>query len=838
MSALRSDGRWLLPTACSAIFLLALLSPRAAFAVRPSYGTATESTVNVDPSGVNCTTTPGSCFKIHYVTTGTDAVSTTDGNGNGVPDYIDTIRTVAADVYAREITGFGWPAPPSDASSTTNGGDGRVDVYVRTVGCNVASVTREGAVSPGSGSWYSYMSFDVDVLARYVNCHNSGPGNLSTMSQLEAVEDVFAHEYHHNIQVGMNALSSTPAFREASANWMNDEAYDDLNVNVRSSKLGDFTLFSSPGTTVDNYTGGYGGWFWLRYLSERFGHAFIRGIWEGLAASSTTNPTAATSAALVARGTTLRDAFTDFTGKLYAKRWFEEGASYPDIRPSGIVNGGSPFASYPVGGQTANLDHLGRAYYQFNAPTPATIGRALALAVDGPNGQDSGAVVILETASGARIDARVALDGNNDGSYRASGFASSPPPTEASSRVTSVILGLANATQASNALSFAFCAGGSCALQGGADPSILPWGAAWGNVEPLWQSVDVWVDNDANCLPNAAGRPGCNEPDDPTTTPVDAEPSKGIANNLVARIRNLGDAAASNVTVRFRYMPVGMGFPDSSFALIGTTTVNLAAAGDTAGGDVALASVNWDLSDLTFNNGGLWDVPSTSGVESVGDFDHFCVRVSIEHSLDANLTNNDVQNNFGNVPSAGTSGRAQFLVVGGKDELPSEMRFSGLPRDWKLDVEGAKGPVLFIAPGEMRLVRAAFSGPPREKLREKQDVVADMSLWTGGQRVSGISFRLAEVNKRSDKNIRFFSALRPIWSRFHALDARLRLEEGRKDADAAARKVLSVDLRELAAEASAATKGFDKDDPQVAQSVEALRRGLEDARARMKRLAP
>ena len=714
---------------------LSLPAP-SALAQRPTYPAGSEQTLDVDPSGVTCATTPGGCFRIHWTTSGTQAPATTDTTpANGRPDYIDQIAQVVADVYTHEVVNMGWTAPPSDAASTTNGGDGRLDVYVSNVGCgSIASVASEGAVSPGSNSWYSFVVLDRDVRGCYTSPGiNSGPGNLATMTQLEVIEDVFAHEYHHVIQNGIRR-SARAGFKESTSNWMNDEAYDDLNANVRSSALGDFTLFTAPATSVNSVS--YGGWFWLRYLSERFGVNVVRDIWAQLA-SATGDDLVAINTVLTARGTNLRDAWIDFTGKLYAKDWFREGATYPDINPTGIA---ATHGVFPVTVQNTTINHMARRYVRFN-PQAGVAQRLMQLFVNGPNGQDAGAAVILEMVDGRRVDARMTLDSNNDGSQIVSGFGSAAPPTAAFARVANVVLGLANATQATDALAFSYCSP-NCAMVGGPDAMITPWGAEWGNRPPLWQTVDVWVDNDADCQPDTAGRPGCNEPDDPASPAVDAEPSKGRSNALFARVRNLGDTAITGATVTFQYAPFGIGLPPI-FANIGTATVNLAAAG--SAGDVQVVSVPWDLSTLTFNNGGLWDVSSTPAVETIADFDHFCVKVQITAAGDVNPANNVAQNNFGDIPTAASPRTARFLVGNPFNKgVMAQVRISPLlPRGWSVKLGNVPvGEPFKMKKGEIRLAEATLvgSGDTQEL---KQDVVVDVSLVVDGVKVSGLSIRLA-----------------------------------------------------------------------------------------------
>ena len=721
------------------VLLCALCAAIEAQAVRPTYSTA-EVTLNVDPPGVDCAATPGRCFKIHYVTTTADAPATTDSDADGTPDYIESLRDTLVEVYNIEIVNYGWTAPPSDSIAPSNGGDGRLDVYVRTVGCGgIASVTRDGAVSPGSNDFYSFVQFHKDVKACYDGISPSGPGELTSLTQLQVIQDVFAHEYHHAIENAING-NSRAGFKEATANWMNDEAYDSLNVNVRSSILGDFTLFETPTTSLNSTV--YGGWFWLRYLSEWSGHQIVKDIWQQLD-STTDSDVAATSTVLAARGNTLKGAWVDFSAKLLAKNNFEEGATWPNVA---IANGAMPFNAYPVTSPAGtNINHLARQYYRFN-PAAGAAERTLQIAFNGPDAQDSGGIVVMQTADGRRVLRYISLDGSNDGSVIVGGFGAAAPPPDDFARVTSAVLVMSNATAAADTQPFSFCAP-NCSVTGGADASITPWGWDWGRVNPLWQTIDVWVDNDGDCMPNAAGRPGCNEPDDTTTPAVDAEPTKGRSNTLFARVRNLGNVQATNVVVSFQYSPFGVGLPANVFANIASSTpVTLAPAGDAGGNDVKVVSVTWNLTDLTFNNGGAWDVPSTPAVETIANFDHFCVKVDITSDADTNGTNNSAQNNFGDIPTTSTGRTGTAFLLG------NPLRAEGvahlildppLPIGWSADVSGF--PLdrdVRLQPGQLEFVTVTFNAPPGGK-PPTRDVVANLTLRINNEPVGGVSVLLA-----------------------------------------------------------------------------------------------
>jgi len=260
------------------------------------------------------------------------------------------------------------------------------------------------------------------------------------------------------------------------------------------------------------------------------------------------------------------------------------------------------------------------------------------------------------------------------------------------------------------------------------DPSIKDWGSPPGSPPP-WQTTDIWVDNNGNGIPNEVG-----------------EPSKGIKNRLFAKVRNLGTTAANNVTVRFAYAPYGAwGWASySDFKEIAVVTgVNLTQSG-TPDAEKTI-EVEWDLRDLSENNGGKW------GSYTVGDFDHFCVWVRVEYAGDSNTGNNDARNNFTNVQTVfGKSYSMKFIVANPKKgEANAELIIKGIPENWKLVVEGVKDYRRFLLkPREFRLLTLTFTPPaqPFSTAQIKQNV--DVSLTLDKEVVGGISFVAAVEKER------------------------------------------------------------------------------------------
>ena len=256
----------------------------------------------------------------------------------------------------------------------------------------------------------------------------------------------------------------------------------------------------------------------------------------------------------------------------------------------------------------------------------------------------------------------------------------------------------------------------------GPDPFIQPWGYTTG-VGPLWQTPDVFVRDAGGTIVNA---------------------QKTIVNRLFARVRNLGDAAANGVVVRFKYAPWYAGLNDSMLKEIAAPSINLGAAG--SGTDVMEVEVPWDLTNPAENNGGIW--PVTVGDPTVT---HFCVKVWVEFPSDVNGCNDVAQNNFVDVmdaPAGGGMSAISFLIAAPERELRRPLRFrvNRLPAGFaaNISVKGISSTKLWegfrLKPGELRVATVRFVRRPGYK--SNKDVIADISLAEGNVLLGGISARL------------------------------------------------------------------------------------------------
>jgi hypothetical protein len=255
----------------------------------------------------------------------------------------------------------------------------------------------------------------------------------------------------------------------------------------------------------------------------------------------------------------------------------------------------------------------------------------------------------------------------------------------------------------------------------GADLAITPWGNVTGQ-GPAWQSLDVFVVDNANNVINA---------------------KQGIVNGLRARIRNLGNAAATGATVRFAYAPYSVGLTASGFKEIAAPTVNFAAAGDTSGNDLIVVPAPWDLTNPAEDNGGIWPAPISS-------FEHFCVRVGAELPADINQSNNAAQSNFVDVTKDCCHRPLRFLIGNPLERaIRARLVIGPLPKGYSvtLDAGGEDRNALSLKPKEIRVATAQFVRPAEfAKERRTSDVVASISMQVDNQQIGGLSVRLAEAN--------------------------------------------------------------------------------------------
>ncbi len=157
---------------------------------------------------------PSGHFRVHYDTEGRHAVSPTDDDANGIPDYIDLTMAVLDSVWILEVDQLGYNPPPSD--NGLGGGD-EYDAYV--IELNGGYYGYAYPASNGTETTHSYLEIDNNF---------TDPGYKQTRG-LDALRVTIAHEFHHAIQFGYYAKFDASWWQESTSTWMEEVAYPHIN---------------------------------------------------------------------------------------------------------------------------------------------------------------------------------------------------------------------------------------------------------------------------------------------------------------------------------------------------------------------------------------------------------------------------------------------------------------------------------------------------------------------------------------------------------------------------------------------------------------------------------
>ncbi|MFC1526405.1 MXAN_6640 family putative metalloprotease [Candidatus Latescibacterota bacterium] len=305
--------------------------------------------------------TPGGHFRVHFTIDGDDAVSATDLDANGTPDYIDSVAAVLDRAWELEVEELGYPPPPTDGGA---GGGDEYDVYVLDLG--QWGSAKYGLTFPESEAAVtsSFMEVDNDytnpAYGRAGDCEGH-PGSRG----LDALRVTVAHEFFHAIQFGYYQGWDGSWWQEASSTWMEEIAYPDIDDYLqyvcaflgwpqRSLDSGRPLIESHP----------YGACIFPHFLDQRYGRELIRSIWEELGRRLNADLTHFDRAIRQVDEGGLDSAIGQFavwnyfTGSHHRDGFYLEGHAYPELplRPTPLLAGESV-------SDHGQVDHLASAYF-------------------------------------------------------------------------------------------------------------------------------------------------------------------------------------------------------------------------------------------------------------------------------------------------------------------------------------------------------------------------------------------------------------------------------------------------------------------------------------------
>lgn len=257
------------------------------------------------------TDSPSKRFRVHFDTTGPDAVDMVDSSANGIPDYIDACIGSLEHAWAVEIDTLGYRQPPEDG---TDGGSAALDVYVRNLAPSgfygMASPDRLISQSP-TDRWTSYLEIDNNYSA--TDSTSNGRPSYTTTG-LDALRITCAHEFHHAIQNGSYAfLNLHRMFYELTSTWMEMRCWP----QVRDWAFYASAVLNRPSNWPLSRSSGQNGyvWGWFGNVLAALPGNVMRTTWEKIGDRQT--PFAALVASCAESGTSLDDAFCIAADALY-----------------------------------------------------------------------------------------------------------------------------------------------------------------------------------------------------------------------------------------------------------------------------------------------------------------------------------------------------------------------------------------------------------------------------------------------------------------------------------------------------------------------------------------
>ena len=271
-----------------------------------------------------------------------DAPDLTDGDGDGIPDYVEAILEIAEHSYSVEVEpgALGWLPPKPDTQGCGGDPSAHADVYLKQLGTQ--GLFGYESPDPGQGrarSQYGYMVIDDDYAT----------AEYGYRDPLEPASVTFAHEFNHLLQQNYDSFQDRWMF-EATATWSEEFVYPAVNDYV--NYIGAFA--SSPGAPITDPTAArglkiYGAAAWNHWLSGSgggYGVDAVRRAWE---VSAATRPR---DFAVGAYNKSIRDSKGNGFSREFAAfaaataEWrtgsggFPDRALYPDMKRKGSLRKG------------------------------------------------------------------------------------------------------------------------------------------------------------------------------------------------------------------------------------------------------------------------------------------------------------------------------------------------------------------------------------------------------------------------------------------------------------------------------------------------------------------
>jgi MYXO-CTERM domain-containing protein len=321
--------------------------------------------IGYEDATVNSWAVPGDHFRVWWAEDGRHAVPSADDDGDGIPNFVETVGTTAeevADLLERE----GWrTALPDEVTNSPlpDGGDDLFDIYlVDFAGGSDGLVVRNVCTNATPATCTAHMLMENDFA-------RSGYSSVE-----EGIRVLVSHEYFHAVQAAY--VDSIPAwYSEGTATWFEEHYYADQSDFERLAN----GYLSETGRSLNSRSQGpfdsfnYGAALFFHFIDLQYGHDVIRRSLEEL--SQGAEPLDAIETALGEVDATLAETFERFaawnvfTGSRAGDGGYPASADYQTVPISTIDASGG--VNYDI-----RVDALSTRYAQMTLSGSATLALA------------------------------------------------------------------------------------------------------------------------------------------------------------------------------------------------------------------------------------------------------------------------------------------------------------------------------------------------------------------------------------------------------------------------------------------------------------------------------
>jgi len=337
-------------------------------------------------------------FCVHWVTSTADAPPS--------EAWVNQMLKLMNTVWKKEVNKLGYRPPVKDGG---RGGNSKFDVYLKQLGdqglYGYCAAERQ---KPG----YKWLASGYCVLDNDFAEFPLGP---TKSAQVTA-----AHEFFHAIQFGYD-YGEDPWLLEATAVWMEERAYDNVNDNRQYLPAGQLVDSSYP-LDFFNVQGSqqYGNWPFFEFLSKRYGNGIVKQIWNkasALPSSPDMYSTEAITSVLKPKGGFTK-VYSDFVvANLMPKKFYPEGKAWPSTvlaTPADTLSTSDRKVGYKL-----RLLHMTSASFQIDTSSSLKSKKWwLNVKIDGPKSYRMPAAYVVVVKKGGLEKHFVKLNSNGNGAVK------------------------------------------------------------------------------------------------------------------------------------------------------------------------------------------------------------------------------------------------------------------------------------------------------------------------------------------------------------------------------------------------------------------------------------